>query len=630
MSRTQALVAAFAVLAAAFFANLIFGAVDVRRDLTEDRTFTLSPGSLKVVRGLEEPVTLELFASRSDVKLRPYLESYARRVETLLREYAARSGGKVRLTVTDPRPDTKEEQRAQRHALGAMRTPQGSAYLGLTATQADTVKAVPMLDPSRERFLEYDVTKLIASASRLERPKLAIISGLPLGGAPSPQGDQGGPADFLIAELGQTFEVVTLSNQETALPKDVKVVALIHPFGLAEGLAYQVDQFLMNGGPVFVAADPLSRFQKFQQGSMPFMVAPMAAMGASSDPALLRGWGVNAEMAGVSGDAANSVAIRGSRGEPVQYPSAFSVPPPGLAPDSPLTSDLRELGFMEAGELALISGAEKRLKLTPLVSLTGPGAGSVPTASATAGPFEKVALAFKPDGRARVLAATVTGTFTSAFPDGPPKAAPGPDGKPAPAPKADGHLKESVKPGRLLVVADSDFMLDPFTVRQRQIGGGQVAMEAINDNLSFALSALETLAGSEELVELRSKGTSIRPFTKVLALEREASMRYQAKLDEIERKLEEANARITELSRTGGAGVQKGALVVTPEMQREVQKFQDEVDRLSEERRVIRRGLSEDVNSLGRRLQVLNLVAGPALAALLGLLYALSRRRKSS
>ena len=96
------------------------------------------------------------------------------------------------------------------------------------------------------------------------------------------------------------------------------------------------------------------------------------------------------------------------------------------------------------------------------------------------------------------------------------------------------------------------------------------------------------------------------------------------------RKLEEANGRITELSRTGGAGVQKGALVITPELQREVEKFQDEVDRLSEERRVIRRGLSEDVNSLGRRLQVLNLVAGPALAALLGLLYALSRRRKSA
>ena len=118
MNRSQALLAAAAVLAAAFFVNLIFGEIGGRADLTADRTFTLSPGSKRIVAKLDETVTLELFVSRSDVKLRPYLESYSRRVETLLREYVAASGGKVRLVVTDPRPDTKEEQRAQRRCRG--------------------------------------------------------------------------------------------------------------------------------------------------------------------------------------------------------------------------------------------------------------------------------------------------------------------------------------------------------------------------------------------------------------------------------------------------------------------------------------------------------------------------------
>ena len=44
MNRSQALLAAVAVLAAAFFVNLIFGAFGARADLTADRTFTLSPG----------------------------------------------------------------------------------------------------------------------------------------------------------------------------------------------------------------------------------------------------------------------------------------------------------------------------------------------------------------------------------------------------------------------------------------------------------------------------------------------------------------------------------------------------------------------------------------------------------
>jgi ABC-type uncharacterized transport system involved in gliding motility auxiliary subunit len=634
MNRSQALLAAFAVLAAAFFVNLISGALPARADLTADRTFTLSPGSKRIVTKLDEPVTLEFFVSRSDVKLRPYLESYSRRIETLLREYVAASGGKVKLVVTDPRPDTKEEQRAQRHGIAPMRAAQGSAYLGLTAAQADTVKALPMLDPSRERFLEFDLSKLIASVSRLDRPKLAFISSLPITNQ-VPQGgeQQPGPADFLLAELGQTFEVITLNTTANELPKDVAVVALVHAHHIDEQLAYAVDQFLLNGGPVFAAVDPLSRIQKFQQGNMPFMMAPMA-MTAASDPALLRAWGVNVDLDAVTGDAASSVSIRSSRGDATQYQPAFAAGGAAFSKESPLTTDLREVAFMEAGSIGLISGAEKRLKFEPLVTMSGPGMGTVDVNSANAGPFEKVALSFKTDGKSRVLAASISGEFISAFPKGAPapgKPEPTPPGQPpktAAQPLPGPHLAKSVKPARLFVVADSDFMMDPFTLRQRQVGG-QAAMEPINDNLGFVVSVLETLGGSDELVSLRSKGSSLRPFKKVQELERVAQLRYQAKLDQIERRLEEANAKITDLSKQTGGVTAKG-IVITPEMQREIEKFQVEADQLSEERRVIRRGLSEDVNSLGRSLQVMNLLAGPALALLFGLFYTLARRRKTS
>ncbi|MCX6888513.1 MAG: Gldg family protein [Verrucomicrobia bacterium] len=634
MNRSQALLATFAVLAAAFFVNLISSAVPARADLTADRTFTLSPGSKRIVTKLDDPVTLEFFVSRSDVKLRPYLESYSRRIETLLREYVAASGGKVKLIVTDPRPDTKEEQRAQRHGIAPMRAAQGSAYLGLTAQQADTVKALPMLDPSRERFLEFDLSKLIASASRLDRPKLAFISSLPITNQ-VPQGgeQQAGPADFLLAELSQTYEVITLNTTASELPKDVAVVALVHAHHIDEQLAYAIDQFLLKGGPVFAAVDPLSRIQKFSQGNMPFMMAPMA-LTAASDPALLRAWGVNVDLDAVMGDSASSVTIRSSRGDPVQYQPAFAASGAAFSKESPLTTDLRELAFMEAGSIGLISGAEKSLKFEPLVTMSGPGMGAIDVASANAGPFEKVALSFKTDGKSRVLVASVSGEFVSAFPKGAPAPGkpeptlPGQPPKPVAKPLPGPHLAKSAKPGRLFVVADSDFMMDPFTVRQRQVGG-QAAMEPINDNLGFVVSALETLSGSDELVTLRSKGTSLRPFKKVQDLERVAQLRYQAKLDEIERRLEEANAKITELSKQTGGVTAKG-IVITPEMQREIEKFQTEADKLSEERRVIRRGLSEDVNSLGRRLQVLNLLAGPALALLFGLFYTLARRRKIS
>lgn len=630
MSRSQVLLAALALVAAAFFANLLVTTLGGRLDLTEDRTFTLSPASRRLVGKLDEPVKLELFVSRADVKLGAYRESYARRVETLLRQYAAASGGKLRLVVTDPKPDTKDEQRAQRHGLNGIRTPQGAGYLGLTAQQADTVKGIGYLDPQREKFLEYDLSKLVASVTRLDRPKLALINTLNItNDAPPGQDQQAGPADVLLAELGQTFQVVTLSNQATELPAGTAVVVLVHPHHLADKLAYAVDQFLLGGGQVFAAVDPLSRFQKFQQGGMPFMMAPMA-MGASSDAALLRGWGVNVELEAVTGDLSRNLPIRGARGEPVQYPPAIAIGPESLNPKSPLTSDLHELQLMETGAISLISGAEKGVQFEPLITLQGAAVGAVATTAANAGPFEKVSLAFRADGKPRVIAALASGSFTSAFPKGAPaEETKTPDGKPAApaAPKAPAapHLAVSAKPGRLLVVADADFLLDPFSVRQRSAGGQTVA-EPANDNLAFVLNAVEALVGNDDLGALRTKGTALRPFKVVEDLNRRAQINYQAKLDEIEKQLEVANNRIAELGRSQGGDLSKG-LIVTPEIQREIEKAQKQAEKFMDDRREIRRQANEEVAALGRRLQVLNLLAGPALAALLGLAYFLSRRR---
>ena len=629
MTRAQLLLAAAAILAAALFANVIATRLGWRADLTADGTFTLSEASRRLVAGAGGPIEIELFASRGEVKLSPYLEAYARRAEGLLRAYAEASGGKVTVTVTDPQPDTEAETRAQRHGLGAARAEGGSAYLGATARQADTLRALPFLDPRRERFLEHDLSQLIASVTRLSKPRLALIATLPITNDLPPSQGQDGPGDILLQELGRSFEVVTLSNTAEGLPKDTAVVALLHPHHLAPRLAYAVDQFLLGGGPVLVATDPLSRYQKFQQGNLPFMMAPAAAMGAASDPALLRGWGVDAPVDAVVGDAANSLQMPSARGEPVAYPPAISVEGAGLNREHPLTADLTMLNVLDAGSVRLVPEAAGRLRLLPLATFRGPGVGSVPIAAANAGPYERVAATFRPDGQERVLAALVTGNFASAFPEGAPKAeAAAGEAKPAPAPAAGPHLKSSAKEGRLMVVADSDFALDYYSLR-RGTAYGQAVYEPINDNHAFLIGALETLAGNAELASLRAKGAALRPFERVLALQRAAQSRYQGEIDRNEERLNVLGQKLAELTRAQGGDLSKG-IVVTPEIEQEVRRFTEEQADVRRALRDIRRAAREEVDSLGRRLALLNLVAGPLLAALLGLGYALLRRRREA
>ena len=69
---------------------------------------------------------------------------------------------------------------------------------------------------------------------------------------------------------------------------------------------------------------------------------------------------------------------------------------------------------------------------------------------------------------------------------------------------------------------------------------------------------------------------------------------------------------------------------MTPEIQRELEKAQKQAEKFMDDRREIRRQATEEVTSLGRRLQLLNLLAGPLLAALVGLAYFLLRRRPSN
>lgn len=621
MTRAQTLIAAFAVLAAACFANLIAGRLATRLDLTEDGTFTLSAGSRRIAASVGEPVTLELYASRGDTRLSPYLEAYARRAEGLLQAFADASGGAIRLKVTDPQPDTEDESRAQRAGLGGTRVANGTAYLGVSAQQADTLRSIAFLDPRRERFLEYDVAQLIGSVTRLSKPRLAFVTTLPLS-ADLPQGQEAGPGDILLAELGRSFEVISVSNTATELPKDTAVVALIHPHHLNPRLAFAVDQFLLRGGPVLAAVDPLSRYQKYQQGNMPLMMVPAAAMGAASDPALLRGWGVEAPVDAVVGDAAHSLQMQSSRGEPVSYPPAVALDSGNLAPDHPATSNLRMLNLLDPGSVRLAADAPAGIALRSLVTLRGPGAGAVPVAVANAGPFEKTALQFKPDGQDRVLAALVTGSFRSAFPEGSPKDAEGKLASSEPA------LKASAKPGRLIVIADSDFLLDYFSLR-RGTAYGQPVYEPINDNQAFLLGALETLAGSDDLVAVRAKGAALRPFDRVNDLQRRAQVTYQAEIDRNEQRLAELAEKITELTRTAGGDLTKG-IVVTPEIENEIRRFTEEQATVRRTLRDIRRAAREEVDALGRGLAWVNLLAAPALAGLAGLVYALLRRRRAA
>ena len=610
--------------------NYLASRLPFRGDATSQNIYTLSDGTQSLLRKVEEPVVLDFYFSKSANGLPITYKNYAARVQEMLRQYVRASGGRITLNVIDPRPDTPEEERATAAGLQPQQLPTGeTVQFGLVATQADQQKVIVSFNPQRESFLEYDLSQLVSSVQTVAKKKLGLITSLPLQ-APAMdmmmmmQQRQRPTGQMVAEEWGKTFELVAVEAGATELPADLDVLAVIHPQNLTGKLQFAIDQFLLAGKPVFLAVDPASQHVKRQCGQAAMFGGPQPNV--SSDlPLLLRAYGITYNAQNVVGDIVNATQVQTGAGV-VRYPIWLSLGKDSLNRQATPVSQLNSTLFIESGGFTI--DAQGRT-VTPLVE-TSPSGGDIPAFSLQFAQPEEIARQLVPSGK-KTIAALVTGKFTSAFPAGAPAdqptpAAPGETPKPptpAPASSSTPALKESSGTSTLFVIADTDWLFDDYSVRRFNFLGVQAA-EPLNDNLAFASNSLEFLGGSQDLISIRGKGSSLRPFTVVRQMEVDAQRRYQEQLTALEARINDVQQKLTELQ---GKRTEGNRLVASPEMQKAIEDFQSQQAVMRGERREIRKALREDIERLENGLLITNLIAPLLLVGAVGFLFHRSRRR---
>ena len=192
------------------FSNLALR--NARLDLTENGLFTLSDGTRNIVAGLQEPVRLKFYYSRSIAANQPGLRVEAQRVRDMLEEITMAADGMVQLEIIDPEPFSEAEDQAVAQGLVARPVAEGEVvYFGLVGTNlVDNVEIIPYFATERQQYLEYDLARLLHNLARPQKPVLGIISNLPLdtgaGGIMAAMRGQSQP--FLIyAELADRFAI---------------------------------------------------------------------------------------------------------------------------------------------------------------------------------------------------------------------------------------------------------------------------------------------------------------------------------------------------------------------------------------------------------------------------------------
>src|SRR5690242_1403500 len=612
IGRRTALVAALVALTLAFIGITLASSrwlQTARIDLTADHLYTLTPGTQHTLDGLHRPLKLTLYFSEHATRDLPQLRSYEQRVREMLQEMVARSRGRIRLAVIDPVPYSDDEASAEGGGLTPINGGSNGerVFFGLVGNTLpgegkgeERSLSIPFFDPARETFLEYDIAKLLYELDQPSKPHIGLISSLPLAGNPA----IGQPPWAAVQQLEQLFEVRTLdADTLTRVGDDIQVLLLVHPKRLSEAAVYALDQYVLRGGHLVVFVDPDAELD-----TTPYVDSNGVTDDHNSDlPRLFAAWGVAFDPKSVGLDRSRALQIE-LAGSNLNHPAMLGLGSQELNHNDVVTASLQRINVSTAGSFDLAPTAQARL--LPLIQSSAE-AEKVPAQRVLEAASEPTSLLqdYQPDNQHYVIAARLRGTFHSAFPQ---------------RTGTSGHLAPSRPDAEVVLVADTDILSDRLWVEMQSFLG-QPMLSAFANNGDFVTNLADNLSGSSALLSIRGRSASQRPFTRVRALQAAADQKFLLKKQELERELAETRQRLDELQpgkggRSNAAGAQQKS---------EIEQFQQRRLAINKELRDVQHQLNAEIDALGLRLKVINIVLVPALVTLIGLLYGWRRVRQS-
>ena len=618
--KTKGLVALVLIAAVIASVNLILSSLPLRVDMTAEKLYTLSDGSKAVLGKLEEDVTLKFYFSASSAEMPMALKTYAAQVKNLLEEYELAGNGRIVLESYDPKPDSDAEEWAQRYGVEPQNVnPFGQpVYFGLVAVCGDNEQTLAALSPRTEATLEYDLTRLVTRVAWPERPVVGLMTSLQgvLGQQMNQmmmQGMRPQPGWAAFTELQKDYELREIPATAESIDADVKALIVLHAKDLSEKTLFAIDQFVLKGGRLIACVDPMSvmDLMSSRQQQNPMMMQQPGGSGPSTLGKLFDAWGVGFDTGKLACDLAAATKLNAGNGRAEENPAFLSLDNANMDRADLVVSDLTQVMLPFAG--AFTWAKTPGIEFKPLIVTSADHACLVASEGAQFG-MGAMMRDLKPDGVQRTLAARLSGEFKTAFPKGPDWT----EGSTNAVPEVVATGK-----GAVVLFADSDFLADQFCVQVMNSIFGQIA-QPINDNLVLFSNVIEQYAGREELIGVRSRGKSNRPFVKVDELEAKAMARWQQEQVRLEAALQETQQRLMALQKEKSGNER---MILSREQQEEIVRFRKVQADTRRQLKNVRKELTSGIDSLGVVLKTVNILAVPLLIAAFGIFRGIRRRR---
>ncbi len=561
-------------------------------DLTEDRIYTLSDETKKILGGLSHTIRLKLFYSRAEAmkgldSLRPY-NNYFFYVRDLLREYASAARGKVIFEIIDPKEDTREEREALAYGLRPIPTTDDDRFFfGLVlTTEFGQERTIALLAPERQQQAEYDITEMIYSAAAQAKKRIGILSTLQTDGTALTTGPKGW---LIIEKLKAHYDVAMLSPDSVSFQK-LDAVMVIHPRALPDPTMAALDQYVLGGGKLAVFQDPYFTAAPHADGS-----ADAPGRSSSSLNGLLSAWGCEMPPDTVAADPSFASTMHPARnGGAGKTPTLMALRGPAVSHDEGVNPGVGLVRVYNAGKLQVkpVSG------ITAMPLLRTSESGYTVRADGT---IHKASEANEPV----LLGVRLTGTFRSALAGEPPtEKAPGAAAGPA------------VSKGNPVVVVFSD--VDMLTNAMARPEAAAVS----GSNLDLVLATMEGLTGSVSLAAMKARGQIMRPFTALDEMERDFDRSVAPAVFELQAGIAAAESELQGLARKANDGEE---ILLKEEILRNRKIIEGKISRAREELAGIQHTKRETTEGLLSQFKLFIVFAGPALVLLIPALIIIVR-----
>jgi len=505
--------------------------VDVRlRNLEYDLTSAIKKvvygfqSADAVLAAIEEPAELTLYVTHE--ALPDWLAGVPETIDNVARDIAAGSSGKLTYSVLDPDAADSGVTREDLYDLYGLQPFLASPFSGDTYYLHMLLKAgdqTQIIYPAAE-MTEADVRTAIESALKRAAPGFLQVVGL-WTPPPTTTQDMFGQTqpsltswEELNASLAQEYEVRSLDLSTGQVPADVDIVVVIAPQNMTDTERYAIDQYLMRGGSVVVAAGNYAITADQLGGGLALM--PLA----DGMRDMLSSYGIDVAESLVM-DPQNEpfpVAVARNVGgvqiqelQAIDYPFFVDIRPDGMASQNPIVSNLSAMTMNWASPITINEEKNAGRQATILLqSSTGSWTQTDTNIQPDFDLYPDLGFPVGSERKAYPLAVSVQGVVESAFKGKPSPLVSGEGGEEG-APDEGGTIttqqpipttiEVSPETARLVVFGSAEFLDDiVFQI------SSQLAPERYLSSLKLVQNAVAWCTEDLDLLDIRARGTFAR------------------------------------------------------------------------------------------------------------------------